>query len=207
MLSAVKVILRSRPLLAGIGISLLLRLGSRLLVPVLPLFVGSLVSAKVRVISLVGIIVALTAVASAVAALLIGRAGDRIGHRKILSLSVLALAGLYLPQYFVTNYIQLMVLLAASGAAMGGALAALDALLAEMSAEGHLGVTYGVNASAVSVASAIGSMAGAGAAVAIGLRAPFLIAAGAFGLAVAIARLLPERSHGVTAIEELEPVP
>jgi DHA1 family multidrug resistance protein-like MFS transporter len=201
--SGAKAIFRIKPLMVGMGISLLLRFGSQLLRPVLPLFVGSLVPADVRVLSLVGIIVGLTAATSAVAALLLGRAGDRIGHRRILLLSSSALAGLYFPQYFVTNHIQLMVLQAVGGAAMGGALAAVGALLAEMSSDGHLGATYGINASAVSVATAIGAPVGAGVAVVMGLRAPFLIAAVVFGLAaVAIARLLPQPCPGVVALEE-----
>jgi DHA1 family multidrug resistance protein-like MFS transporter len=201
--SGVKAILRIQPLLVGMGIALLLRLGSQLLRPVLPLFVGSLVPAEARIVSLVGIIAGLTAATSAVAALLFGRAGDRIGHRRILLLSTIALAGLYLPQYFVTSHIQLMVLQATGGAAMGAALAAVGALLAEMTNEANIGATYGINATGVSLASAIGAPVGAGAAVALGLRAPFLLAAAVFGLAaVAVARLLPALRPEVMPTQE-----
>jgi MFS family permease len=78
---------------------------------------------------------------------------------------------------------------------MGGILASLSASLAQLSPEGQEGIVYGVDASVVSVASAIGPMAGSALAIWLGLRAPFLFTAGIFGLAgVVAARLLSRRS-------------
>jgi len=60
--------------------------------------------------------------------------------------------------------------------------------------EGREGTVYGVDASVVSVANAIGPMTGGALAVWLGLREPFLFAAIIFVLAgVAAARLLPRR--------------
>jgi len=78
------------------------------------------------------------------------------------------------------------------GLAMGGILASVRALLADLAPEGREGVVYGVENSVSSVANAIGPMTGSALAAAIGLRAPFLAASLVFGGAVlAILKLLP----------------
>jgi predicted MFS family arabinose efflux permease len=75
---------------------------------------------------------------------------------------------------------------------MSGVLTAISALQANQSPEGCQGVVYGVDASATSIANAIGPMLGATVAATMGLRAPFLWATAAFALATALAwRLVP----------------
>jgi DHA1 family multidrug resistance protein-like MFS transporter len=79
---------------------------------------------------------------------------------------------------------------------MGGILPSLSALLARLSPEGQEGIVYGVDATVVSVANAVGPMAGSALAAWMGLRVPFLFAAGIFGLVgIVTAWLLPRRSR------------
>ena len=105
------------------------------------------------------------------------------------------LAGaIYLPQFFVTNPWQLLILQALLGLVMSGVLASISALLANLAPEGHQGAVYGVDSSAVSAANAVGPMLGASVAAAVGLRMPFLLAAGAFFLAAALAWVRVPRS-------------
>ena len=59
--------------------------------------------------------------------------------------------------------------------------------------EGRQGAVYGVDASIVSTANAIGPMLGATVAATWGLRAPFMLAAGAFFLAALMAWFLVPR--------------
>jgi DHA1 family multidrug resistance protein-like MFS transporter len=66
---------------------------------------------------------------------------------------------------------------------MGGVLAVIGALLANLSPEGRQGAVYGLDRSVVSAADGLGPMTGAAVAVGLGLRAPFLFAAGFYGLA------------------------
>ena len=100
----------------------------------------------------------------------------------------------YVPQFFVGDPVTLLFLQAGAGLAMGGILASISASLARLAPEGQEGIVYGVDASVVSVANAIGPMTGSALAVWLGLRAPFMFAAGIFGLAgIAAARLLPRR--------------
>ncbi len=180
----VKAVFHSRELLAVLGIDLMMRLGTRLIGPTLPLFVQTLVPGEARVASLVGLITGLGAATSAVGAILLGRASDRFGYRTVLLICAPGIAVVYMFQFFVTTPVQLLVLQAVAGAAIGGGLAAIGAMLANLSPEGRQGAVYGLDSSVVSAANGLGPMIGALVAVRLGLRAPFLFAAGIYGLAV-----------------------
>jgi DHA1 family multidrug resistance protein-like MFS transporter len=194
----VKAVLRSRALLAVLGIELMMRLGTKLIGPMLPLFVQTLAPGETRVASLVGLITGLGAATSAVGAVLLGRASDRLGYRTVLLVCALGMAVVYIPQFFVTTPVQLLILQAAAGAAMGGGLAAIGAMLANLSPEGRQGVVYGLDWSVVSAANGLGPMTGAVVAMRLGLRAPFLFAAGVYVLTalmvVAVSNRQPEQA-------------
>jgi DHA1 family multidrug resistance protein-like MFS transporter len=195
----VKAVLRSRELLVVLGIELMIRLGTKIVGPMLPLFVQTLVPDEARVASLVGLITGLGAATSALGAILLGRASDRFGCRTVLLACALGMAVVYIPQFFVTMPVQLLILQAAAGAAMGGGLAAMGALLARLSPEGRQGAVYGLDSSAVSAANGLGPMIGAAVAMGLGLRAPFLFSVGVYGLAalmvmVVVSDRQPERA-------------
>jgi DHA1 family multidrug resistance protein-like MFS transporter len=179
----VRAMFRSRQLLVVLGIELMMRLGTRIMGPVLPLFVQALAPGEARVASLVGLITGLGAATSAASAVLLGRASDQLGYRTVLLICALGMAMMYIPQFFVTTPLQLLILQAAAGAAMGGGLATMGALLANLAPEGRQGAVYGLDWSAISVANGLGPMTGAAVAAGLGLRAPFLFAAGIYGLA------------------------
>jgi DHA1 family multidrug resistance protein-like MFS transporter len=186
-------VVRTRSLVSLFSVRITARLAARLMGPVLPLFIQSLVPTSTRIASLTGLVSGATAGASAVGAVTLGRASDRLGYRRVLVACSVAMAVLYVPQFFVTSPWQLLGLQAAAGLAMSGVLASVSALLANLAPEGHQGAVYGVDASAVSVANGVGPMLGASVAAAFGLRAPFLLAAGVFGAAAVLAYLLVPR--------------
>jgi len=193
-------VLGSSSLLGLLGVRLLMRLGARLLGPVLPLFIQDIAPVGARVASITGVISGVSAAAGAVGALGLGRLGDRVGYRGILVVCALVSAACYVPQYCVGDPIALLFLQAGTGLAMGGILASLSASLARLAPEGQEGIVYGVDASVVSVANAIGPMTGSALGAWLGLRAPFLFTAGVFGLAgVAAARLLPRRQDVIAS--------
>jgi DHA1 family multidrug resistance protein-like MFS transporter len=189
-------VLRTTALLSVMGIRLLMTTGTRLMGPVLPLFVESIVPAGARVATVTGTISGASAAAAAVGALGLGRLGDRIGYRSILIVCALGAAVSYGLQFFVLDSTALLLLQTVSGLAMGGSLASLSASLARSSPEGQEGIVYGVDATLASLANAVGPMAGSALAAWLGLRVPFLVATGVFGVACAVAaRLLPGQSH------------
>jgi DHA1 family multidrug resistance protein-like MFS transporter len=189
-----KVVFGTRALVTLFAIRIVVRLGSSLIVPVLPLLVQSLVPPTARVASLNGLISGVSAATSAVSAVLLGRTSDRRGHRPVLLASVAAAAVLYAPQAFVTGPWELLLLQGAAGLAIGGVLAAVSTSLANLAPEGRQGAVYGLDASATSAASALAPMIGASVAAIWGLRIPFLLAAGAFALAAGLTWALVPRS-------------
>ena len=173
----IRLVARNRALLSVFSIRILVRLGMRMLGPILPLFIQSLVPSSARVASMTGLISGAGAASSAVGALTLGRASDRIGYRRVLLVCTFLAAVLYVPQFFVVNPWQLLVLQALLGLVMSGVLASISALQANLAPEGHQGAVYGLDASVVSMANAVGPLLGASVAAALGLRVPFLLAA------------------------------
>ena len=187
-------VLRSRDLRIVLFTRLLTRTGTRIIGPVLPLFVAALLPESSRVATMTGIVTGASAAASSVGAVVLGRTGDRIGYRRVLLISTSTAVVFYALQALVTNTIQLILLQFCVGAAMAGTLSALTSMLATLAPEGQQGAVYGADTSIVSGANAIGPMLGAALSVALGNRAAFLLAAGVFALAVAlIGWLLPNR--------------
>jgi DHA1 family multidrug resistance protein-like MFS transporter len=196
-----RVVLGSKPLQSAFAVRLLSRLGDRLLVPLLPLFIASLLTGG-QVASIAGLVVGFAAASSAVGAVVLGRASDRLGQRRVLIVSTLAAAAFYVPQFFATNVVQLALLQVATGAALGGTIASVSAAMAALAPEGRQGAVYGVDASMVSAANAIGPIGGAMLAAAVGLRPTFLCVAGVFVLAsLGVARLMPESASPVLEAE------
>lgn len=188
-------VIRSRELLIVFGARLLSSMGSRIIGPVLPLFVATLLPSSARLATVTGIVTGAGAAASSIGAAILGRVGDRIGFRTVVTGSALVAALFYAAQAAVSNTTQLVILQFGAGLAMAGIVSALAALLATLAPAGQQGAVYGLDTSVVSSASALGPMLGASLAVAFGNRATFLLSAMVFALAAgAIGWLLP-RAH------------
>ena len=195
----IKLVLRDHPLRSLFGIRAIVRMATRLMGPVLPLFIQSLVPGATHIASLTGLISGVRAATGAIGAVTLGRASDRLGYRRVLLACAAGVAILYVPQFFVTNPWQLLVLQGALGLVMSGVLASISAMLANLAPEGRQGAVYGVDASVVSTANAVGPMLGATVAATLGLRAPFMLAAGLFGLATILVWVLVPRSGPQTS--------
>lgn len=191
-----KLVTRNRGLVSLFSVRVLVRLAVRTMGPVLPLFIQSLAAPGARVASLAGLVSGASAATSAVGAVTLGRASDRIGYRRVLLVCALLAGALYVPQFFVTAPWQLLLLQGAVGLVMSGVLASISALLANLAPEGRQGAVYGVDSSVVSVANAVGPMLGASVAAGLGLRAPFLLAAGVLVTATGLASVLLPRPEG-----------
>jgi DHA1 family multidrug resistance protein-like MFS transporter len=191
-----KLVMRDRSLVSLFSIRVIVRTATRLMGPVLPLFVQGLVPTSTRIASLTGLISGARAAASAAGAVTLGRASDRLGYRRVLLACSVCVALLYVPQFFAQSPWQLFLLQGALGFVMSGVLASISALLANLAPEGHQGAVYGADASAVAMANALGAMLGASIAAGLGLRAPFLLAAVMFAVVTVLAWVLvPSREE------------
>ena len=179
-------VLRTRTLLIVFGIRMLMRMGIRTVGPMLPLFVQEIAAPGTKIASLTGNIEGFAAAASAVSAVLLGRVSDRVGYRRILLVCGIVACVLSGFTAGVKNPMQLLILRALTGAAMGGILASISALLAALAPKDRFGAVYGMDTSLVSVSNAAAPMIGALMAASWGLSSVFLGAAALYGVATAV---------------------
>lgn len=148
--------------------------GVNMVLPVAPLFIKSLLASEDLVGTYTGLAVGLGSAASTLSGIYLGRLGDRVGHRRVLLIGLLAAGLLYLPQAFASAAWQLLVLQGLVGAAAGGVTPALSALLVHGTQPGTEGATYGLDNSITSGARALAPLLGAGVAMVFGVRCTFL---------------------------------
>ena len=120
------------------------QLGRSVIMPFTPLLIAQLMHDSGRTSTVTGLVVGAAAFAGTLSAIYLGRVGDRIGHRTVLLWAALVAGLLYFPQSMVTSVWQLLVLQVITGAAAGGILPALAALLARYSEPGEEGAVYKV---------------------------------------------------------------
>ena len=169
-----------RGIFAGTGISLsygmrfISQLGRMMVLPITPLFIEQLLVDQSRLNTFTGLVVAVSSGTITVAAIYLGRLGDRIGHKRILVGSMFMVGLLYLPQSLATEAWQLLVLMALVGVGMGGVIPSISALLARFSHEGSEGAVFGLDNSVRAGARAVAPLVGAGVALAFEIRTTFL---------------------------------
>jgi DHA1 family multidrug resistance protein-like MFS transporter len=186
-------ILRTR----GVPVAFMARftatLGRGLLVPVLPLFVPTIMSGGQGVGTMIGLVIGVASATGTVSAIYLGNLGDRIGHKQILVWSAFAAALAYLPMALVEQPWQLLLLNALSGVAIGGVMPSLSALLTGYSQEHRIGSAFGLDNSVMSASRAAAPLVGVGVASLFGYRAAFLAGSVVFLITLLVAALkLPE---------------
>ncbi len=145
-----------------------------MVLPITPLFIEQLLVDQSRLNTITGLTIAVSSAAITIAAIYLGRLGDRVGHKRILVVSMLGAGLLYLPQSLATEAWQLLVLMGLVGVAMGGVIPSISALLARYSHEGSEGAVFGLDNSVRAGARAVAPLVGASVALAFGIRATFL---------------------------------
>lgn len=179
------------------GIAFLVQYGASAVSPILALFIHELAEG-VDAASTAGTIMAGTGVASALAAIVVGRLGDRFGHRWILPLCLLGAALSCLPQAFVRSPLELFELRLVLGLFLGGLMPSTNALLVGLVPSRRRGAAFGLAGTAVSLANAAGPLSGAFFGGALGMRSVFFVTALLYfvglGLVLLGYRLLPRRT-------------
>jgi MFS transporter, DHA1 family, multidrug resistance protein len=182
------------------SLTFLRSLGATLTIPILSLFVLSLNDERqAGTAALTGLVIGASALASAISAVYLGRLGDRIGHTRVLITSAVAAMVLYVPQAWVQNTWQLVVLQALGGFAVGGLVPSVAALLNLWAPAGNQGATYGLDNSVQASGRVVAPLAAASLAALAGYRGVFLGAAVIYA-AIAVAAALVVRSAGRRAL-------
>ncbi len=155
--------------------------------PILPLFVLSLATSPNHIATSTGLVVGVASAASTITSVYLGRLGDRTGHAWIALGSGIAAAIAYAAHVFVGHLWELFALYAVAGAAVGGLLPSLAAMLADNSEPGDEGCVYGIDNSVTSLGRTVGPALSAACALWFSVRATFLFTGVIFALASALA--------------------
>lgn len=159
------------------------------------LFIKELMHSEGQAATATGLALAISAVAGTISAIYLGRLGDRIGHRRVLIGAALLSALFYVPMSLSANVWQFVVLLTLAGAATGGIMPTLSALLAAYTEPGEEGAVYGLESAIMAGARAAGPLVGAAFVTWWGLPSIYLASGAIFIVMAVIAwRWLPSLS-------------
>lgn len=182
------------------GIAFLIQYGNTVIAPILALFIHELANG-INAASTAGGIMAGTGVAGALSAVLIGRLGDRLGHRRVLPVCLLGAALVCLPQALVRSPGELFAMRLALGLFLGGLMPSTNALLAGLVPAEQRGSAFGLAATAVAMANMIGPLSGALLGGALGMRSVFVATSALYGVGLVFVllrfRKLPSRADTV----------
>lgn len=177
--------------------------GRTMIVPIAPLFIVSLLPPELASQSIyAGLVISVSSATSTFSGVYLGRLGDRVGHRTILIWSAIVVVLFYIPQPFVTNVWQLLILQGFAGLALGGLVAAPSALLAQFTEPGEEGAVYGLDNAIVAAARAVAPLLGSGVAMVFGFRGTFAATAILFSIVWLVAmQYLPKNNYA-----QLQPI-
>jgi DHA1 family multidrug resistance protein-like MFS transporter len=170
-------ILRTPGVIPTYSMRFVCQLGRWLIIPIAPLFIQTLLTDASRLNTFTGLVVGAASATTTFSSIILGRLGDRTGHRLIIVFSALAAAGLYFLHCLVRSGWQLLVLQALVGVALGGIIPAISALLATFTKPDEVGVVYGLDNSIDAAGRTVAPMVGSAIAISIGLRSTFFVTA------------------------------
>lgn len=172
---------RSKEILPILGVTLALNAGPGILSPILPLYIQQLSPAgsAETAAGLAFFLMGLVATGSSFVA---GRLGQKYSLKKILIVSCIGSALLYLPPMLASNSTQLLIFIATMGLLRGGMISSSSTLIALVAPATQQGIAYGVNQSASSLGGAIGPIVGGALAPLLGFKMIFAVTAGVFFL-------------------------
>jgi MFS family permease len=148
--------------------------------PFLSLYVEFLKASPDYVALMTGLVFGITGVTNAATAPFWGNRADRIGYWKILRYSLTGMTLFFLPQAFVTNSYQLLILRAGLGVFLGGVLPTINTIVQRFTAEKDRGGIYGIFQSGLLIGNMAGPLVGGVLAAYLGLRSIFMITTGIF---------------------------
>ncbi|MGF6774066.1 MFS family permease [Paraburkholderia sp. GAS199] len=166
----------ARPVFAMLVTGMLLMLANMSIEPIISVYVSQLVPAR-AVAFISGIVMSGAALGSILSASPLGKLADRIGHWKIIIASLSVCALLLVPQAFVTQGWQLIVLRFLMGLALGGLLPCITSVIRHSVPPRTAGLVLGYSTSSQYAGQVIGPLVGGFVGGHIGMRSVFLATA------------------------------
>ncbi|MEJ1974798.1 MAG: MFS transporter [Acetobacteraceae bacterium] len=153
---------------------LLLMLANMSIEPIITVYVAQLVKDASRVTMVSGIVMSAAALGSILSASRLGTLADRVGHWNVIVGGLGASALLLIPQAFVTQDWQLVLLRFLMGLALGGLLPCIAAVIRHNVPDNVAGNMLGYSTSAQYAGQVVGPLAGGFVGGHFGMRAVFL---------------------------------
>ncbi len=164
----------SGPLLAMLVTGMLLMVANMSIEPIITVYVATLVRDPARVTLVAGVVMSAAALGSIVSASRLGRLADRVGHWPVIIGALSVASALLVPQAFVTQAWQLVVLRFLMGLALGGLLPCIASVIRHSVPVGVAGTALGYSTSAQFAGQVVGPVLGGFVGGHIGMRAVFL---------------------------------
>jgi MFS family permease len=148
---------------------------------------------------------AVTGIMSAIAAMVVGRISDRVGHKPVFVICT-ALTGITcLPQAAAHSVNQLLIMRAVFGIGAGGMAPAMNAMVATLVPRNRLGQAYGITTTFSALGWATGPILGGWVAAAFNdLRVPFYIMG---GMMIVLALVAQKGVRGPARADAAQPSP
>ncbi len=143
--------------------------------PIMTVYVSQLSPNASHIALIAGLVFSATGVSNIIAAPRLGKLSDRIGPHKVLLIALIVAGGLYIPQAFVQNPWQLLVLRFLLGFAMGGLIPSVSIMIKKITPDSLIGRIFGVNMSLGYLGVAAGSILGGQIAGRLGFQYVFYI--------------------------------
>jgi MFS family permease len=174
-----------RPIMAMLATGVLLMVANMSIEPIITVYVAQLVQ-PAQVTFIAGIVMSAAALGAILSSSQLGKLADRVGHWSVITGCLAVSAVLLIPQAFVVNGWQLIVLRFLMGLALGGLLPCIASVIRHNVPETIAGGILGYSVSAQYVGQVVGPLAGGYVGGHIGMRAVFLgtcvlMAVGAIG--------------------------
>lgn len=163
-----------RGLLAIMAALFFIALSTSFAAPVFPLLVEK-IAGSARAASATGMLLGVGGLAAGLAAAVLGRLGDRIGHRTLLMGMTAAAGILAVPHAFVQTLMQLVPVRISLGGAAGGIQPTINAFISTSVSSDMIGRAYGITRCATALGFALGPIMCGLMASMLGLRLPFVI--------------------------------
>jgi len=162
-----------RPIIAMFATGVLLMIANMSIEPIITVYVAQLVT-PAQVTFIAGIVMSAAALGSIISSSQLGKLADRVGHWFIIIVCLAVSAVLLIPQAFVVDGWQLIVLRFLMGVALGGLLPCIASVIRHNVPETIAGGILGYSVSAQYVGQVLGPLAGGYVGGHIGMRAVFL---------------------------------
>ena len=171
----VKEVLQTPGVMMLLLMYLLMNLSASFVMPIFPLFVEEIVGTPAQAAAETGLLLGIQGVVAALAAVMVGRLSDRVGHRRTLITCTVIAGVASFPHVVANSVLELALLRVVFGVAVGGMFPAMNAMVATIVPRPRLGQASGFTTTASALGWATGPLLGGLVAAAVGYRIPFVI--------------------------------